>query len=186
MCFFTHLKARLVDSIKMETHSAHWVAERALMERGQPPLLGVITDADIWPALSVAIHRPVVVMDGATHGLLYQPSVHGKSESDPGRPVTVQHDTILSGQDPLCTTDVLLIQRTGMTTYQLPSSNVNHHLRCLARRAGICRVSPDVCHGVEGYLRGWLRDVIFRALTRAVDNHRHTVTPLDVALALGH
>ena len=125
-------------------------------------------------------------MDGATHGLLYRPSVHGKSESHPGQHVALRQDTILSDQAPMHTTEVLLIRRTGMTTYHLPSSNVDHHLRRLARRAGIRRVSLDVCSGVEGYLRGWLRDVIFRALALAVNNHRHTVTPLDVALALGH
>ena len=184
---FFFIVLRLLSSfiqIGMEIYNAHQVAERAVLERGHPPLSGVITDADVWPALSVAIHRPVVVMDGATHGRLYQPSIHEKSQSDPGQPVTVQQDFVLS-VCPMRTTDVLLIHRTGMNTYQMPLSNVHHDLQHLARRVGILHVSSGVYSGVEGYLCGWLRDVISCALLEAINNHRDTVGPVDVAMALG-
>ena len=54
--------------------SAHQVAARILRLHGLPPLTGVVTDMDVWPALANATQSVVLVLSSPGHGHLHEPS----------------------------------------------------------------------------------------------------------------
>ena len=174
----------------MVAETAHSIANRLLAASKLPELNGPVTDADVWPHLSNALGKMIIVMDGVSMGWMFQPS----QMIFPGETIQVISDGCIHNGQPISLGEALLMLRTGYGEYELLRSMetfIRIHESChkrdaqrLAERVSFQQIHPAVFHMIDADLRTWLHRVLQETVAVTNKNGRRTITHMDVSIAL--
>ena len=116
---------------------ARAVANTILIHNNRPMLKGALVDVDVWPHLSNALGRRVLVLDSWVSGRLYEPSL---VLIGPGEQVEVtDHGCLASGRRWIPLRETVAVLRHGFLRYTpVYWSDREHHSvvgrHCLRRR----------------------------------------------------